>query len=628
MIGMTAHDSVALLDRNVSRRRFLSRAAMLLAIPSALGSWETLAGTSVAAAASSLSVTMIGDSLTAGSLPYQQAAFLAAGFSSGVVNGYGSRGIATKVTADPYTGLTAVDALRTKHGDTPYWVVALGTNDSGIYGSAKYADLIRRMMDAIGTGHRVMWVNIYLPTLPTRQANWNAALATVAAERDGEMVVYDWASIAAQHTGWLSSDRIHYTGTGYSQRSTAVAGVAWAMVPTTASVTATSDTTTTSASTRTAATRVTTTTPVATRVGDPAGFVPITPLRALDSRVGSQRWAAQEHRTVDLSAHMPAGATAVALDVAVVDPTADAYVTLVAAGSAAATGTPSVASVSGRRNRTIAGHAVVALSTAGAVDVYAHTATDVVLDVYGWYVDGGASLHTVTPQRVLDTRTLATAPAAGDTVTIDMPTVDGAVPVAAVVNIAATEIEAAGYVTAWPAGAERPLASVLNVTTDDVAIANLAQVALDGAGRMSVRSSAKAALVVDLVALYVDGNGGRRLQAIEPLRLLDTRDGTGGWSGALAAGQTIDVPAPLDGGSAAACVLGTVTATPAAASGWLSVWSGEGTWPGTASANLSTARNASNAVLTTTSSTAGTLTVSQGGGGGEHLVVDASAVFV
>lgn len=614
------------LDRPVSRRGFLSRAATLLTIPSALTAWEVIAGPTTAAAASSLSVTMIGDSLTAGSLPYQRAAFLAAGFSTAVVSGYGSRGIATKVTADPYTGLTAVEALRSANGDTPYWVVALGTNDSGIYGSAKYADLIRRMMDAIGPGHLVMWVNTYLPTMATRQGNWNAALATVAAEREGEMLVYDWASLAAQHSGWLSSDSIHYTGTGYAQRSTAVAGASWSMVPTTASASATSSAPSTDAATLTS-TRVATVAPTVTRVGGATGFVPVSPVRALDSRVGDRRWAAQEHRTVDLSGYAPTGARAVALDVAVVDPSSDAYVTLVTAGSAAAAGTPTVASVTGRTGRTVAGHAVVALSDAGAVDVYAHAATDLVLDVYGWYIDGGASLHTVTPQRLLDTRTLAEAPAAGTTLTIEMPTVDGAVPVAAIVNIAATDVAAAGFVTAWPAGGDRPLASVLNTAVEDVAVSNLAQVALDTQGRMSLRASSPAALVVDLVGLYLDDAAGRLLQPVEPLRLLDTRTAAGGWLGTLAADQTIDVPAPLDGAAPAAVVLGTLTATAADAAGYVSVWSGEGTWPGTASANLSTGRTVSNAVLATPAAT-GTLTVTQGGGGGEHLVLDVTAIFV
>ena len=618
--------STALLDRTVSRRRLLGRTAALLGAPAILAAWDTLAAP--AAGASGPAVTMIGDSLTAGSLPYQRAAFLAAGFSSAVVNGYGSRGIATKVSADPYTGLTAVPALRDAHGDTPYWVVALGTNDSGIYSSAKYADLIRRMMDAIGTGHQVMWVGIHLPTMATRQANWNTALATVAAERGGEMAVYDWSSLAAQHTSWLSSDSIHYTGTGYSQRSTAVAGAAWAMVPSTASAGAASTAEDAVATTpSTGAVAVATTTPTLTRVGSPAGFVPVAPVRALDSRIGGRRWNAGEHRSVDLSTLAPTGAVAVALDVAVVEPSSSSYVTLVAADATAATRAPQVATVTGRAGRTIAGHAIVPLSSAGEVDVYAHEATDVVLDVYGWYVDGGAGLHPVAPTRLLDTRTMADPPAAGEVVEVTVPAVDGAVPVAAVVNIAATDIVAAGFVTAWATGTERPLTSVLNTATSDEAIAGLAQVGLDPSGRMSVRSSSAAALVVDLLAVYLEGDGGRRLQPVEPLRVLDTRDGTGGWSGALASGQRIDVAAPLDEGAAATCLLGTVTSTAASADGHLCVWSGEGAMPGTASSNLSTSRVVSNAFLTTVSNE-GTLAISQGGGGGEHVVLDATAVFV
>ena len=37
------------------------------------------------------------------------------------------------------------------------------------------------MMEQIGVGHYVMWVNIYLPAKQLRQDNWNNALTTVAA---------------------------------------------------------------------------------------------------------------------------------------------------------------------------------------------------------------------------------------------------------------------------------------------------------------------------------------------------------------------------------------------------------------------------------------------------------------
>jgi lysophospholipase L1-like esterase len=166
---------------------------------------------------------MVGDSLTEGTSPYQAAAFAAVGWTASVVDGYWSRGIATKVAQDAHAGLTAVDAIRSRSGDTSTWVVALGTNDSGIYTPAQYLGLIQRMLDRIGSDHLVYWVDVYLPTMPARQQAWNDALAEAAATWSGRMVVIEWSTIASDHPEWLQSDHIHDVAAGYRARAAAVA---------------------------------------------------------------------------------------------------------------------------------------------------------------------------------------------------------------------------------------------------------------------------------------------------------------------------------------------------------------------------------------------------------------------
>ena len=64
-----------------------------------------------ASSTSTQRLLMVGDSLTVGSLPYQAGAFIDNGWTDIAINAYGSRGVKTKVSADPHTGLTAVDAL-------------------------------------------------------------------------------------------------------------------------------------------------------------------------------------------------------------------------------------------------------------------------------------------------------------------------------------------------------------------------------------------------------------------------------------------------------------------------------------------------------------------------------------
>jgi lysophospholipase L1-like esterase len=204
---------------------------LLGAADASAGSEPKSSGHSSSLRASATRVSVIGDSLTIGTMPYQSEAFANAGWGHSAIDAYGARGIRTKLKKDPYTGLTCVDAIRQTSGDSDLWVVALGTNDAVIYAKAKHAEVIGMMMDKIGSGHTVMWVNVYLPKTPHRQDNWNWALATVAKERGDEMFVFDWASLAEKNPKWIAKDLIHCTNRGYEQRASAIAQETGDFVP-------------------------------------------------------------------------------------------------------------------------------------------------------------------------------------------------------------------------------------------------------------------------------------------------------------------------------------------------------------------------------------------------------------
>jgi lysophospholipase L1-like esterase len=263
-----------------TRRQFVGGALAViggLPIIDALGAFTGGLDTANAATSTSTQrLLMVGDSLTVGSLPYQAAAFIDNGWTDMAVNAHGSRGIKTKVSADPYTGLTAVDALRAAHGDADLWVVALGTNDAGQYPASQYPDLIASMLNRIGADHLTMWVNTYMPTRARLQGSWNSALNEVAAQRPDELVVFDWAAYAAGHAGWLGADSIHYTSVGYKSRSSAVAA---ASTETSQQVSGSQ--------------RTTDNPPVVTTVSTPAGFQPVPPVRILDTR---SRWRRRTRR--------------------------------------------------------------------------------------------------------------------------------------------------------------------------------------------------------------------------------------------------------------------------------------------------------------------------------------------
>ena len=90
-------------------------------------------------------------------------------------------------------------------------------------------------------------------------------------------------------------------------------------------------------------------------------------------------------------------------------------------------------------------------------------------------------------------------------------------------------------------------------------------------GSICVLASAPVGIVVDLLGTFSTGAAGLRYQSASELRLLDTRDGLGGWLGPDDATQVLNV---LTGLPASAVAIGTVTAVQAQTDGYVTVWSG------------------------------------------------------
>ena len=219
-----------------SSHRQVLRAGFLAAVGS-FAAAELLGTTGVGASAAATSnatrVSVVGDSLTEGTMPYQAETLSYLGWGPAAIDAYKSRGIRTKMKGDPHTGLSAVDAIRLISGDSTLWVVALGTNDAGIYPADQHPALIREMLDQIGAGHYVLWVNVYLPGKLARQRSWNSALTTVAQERPDQLFVLDWATLAEENPKWLAKDKIHCSGSGYKNRASVIAQATKTLVPST-----------------------------------------------------------------------------------------------------------------------------------------------------------------------------------------------------------------------------------------------------------------------------------------------------------------------------------------------------------------------------------------------------------
>jgi len=129
-------------------------------------------------------------------------------------------------------------------------------------------------------------------------------------------------------------------------------------------------------------------------------------------------------------------------------------------------------------------------------------------------------------RRVLDTRTSATPLAGGSTRQIPIAGTNGvpADATAVVLSVVAVKPTAAGYLTAFPAGAARPVASSLNFAAGQV-ISNSVTVGLGPNGAVSLFNYAGSTNVVVDIAGWYGPSAATGLATVDPIRAVDTRPG-------------------------------------------------------------------------------------------------------
>ena len=151
------------------------------------------------------------------------------------------------------------------------------------------------------------------------------------------------------------------------------------------------------------------------------------------------------------------GTTAVALNVTAVDPGADGYVTVWPCAAAR----PLAASLNPAAGVTRPNLVNVQVGADGKVCFYSMSPTDLVVDMSAEYRPGtGSRYQPIAPTRVLDTRTLASAPHPGITAMIDAPGVVGLQ-----ANVTAVAASSAGFLTAYSCATD-PWPGTANVNFD------------------------------------------------------------------------------------------------------------------------------------------------------------------
>ena len=220
------------------------------------------------------------------------------------------------------------------------------------------------------------------------------------------------------------------------------------------------------------------------------------------------------------------------------------------------------------------------------------------------------------PVRILDTRNglggFTSPVGAGQSISVQIAGAGGVPkmtdpnpPSAVVLNVTVADATASSYLTVYPTGVTRPLASSLNFVAGQ-AVPNLVEVALGSDGKVAVYNFAGTVDVIFDVAGWVSTQGKTPTPAtaglyrpLVPGRLMDTRSSLGG-SPTLTAGQTVNLQVtgkqnvPATGVSA---VVLNVTATGPTVSGYLTVFPSGGAQPLASNVNFVPGQTVPNRVV-------------------------------
>ncbi len=260
----------------------------------------------------------------------------------------------------------------------------------------------------------------------------------------------------------------------------------------------------------------------------PAGqglYNPLVPARVLDTRDGTggvPMGPVGSGATVNLqvlgAGGVPTnGVSGVVLNVTVTGPTAASYLTVYPSDQSR----PIVSNLNFVGQETIPNRVIVKVSPIGTVSFYnALGSVHVIADVGGWFTDGtnpaaiGSTFTPLTPNRILDTRGSGFLVGVGNNGQFPPLSVqvagqggvpamtDPSQPSAVVANVTVTDTTAGSYLTAWPDGATRPVASDLNWIAGTT-IPNLVIVKLSSGGAIDVYNAAGcASVIIDVVGYY------------------------------------------------------------------------------------------------------------------------------
>ena len=359
-----------------------------------------------------------------------------------------------------------------------------------------------------------------------------------------------------------------------------------------------------------------------------ATFQPVEPFRLVDSRIGLglTRLAPGTVYRVSVGG---SDIAAVSANFTVTNPSNPGYLTVYNCTAKR----PTVSTLNFAPGQTVPNQAIVPLA-GGNLCVYSSAAaTDLVIDVNGYYraAPAGAGFVPITPSRRYDSRERGLLLRAGAELQLQVAGTAG-IPkgaTGAALNVTAIEPDRSGYLQVYPCGVDSTQAfSNVNFTSGEVR-PNSVVTAFDQQGRICIRSRADLHIVVDVTGYFEDG-AGLDFVALAPIRFFDSRstyptlnESTGGLR--VISGNVVRLKIAGQRGipETAKAVSVNLTATDSTGSGFLTAYPC-GTLPGTSNVNIMPFGAVANGAMVKLS-TGGDLCVYSLGT--THVIVDINGVW-
>ena len=537
-------------------------------------------------------VGLIGDSVLLGSADgfwgssYAGLPTALAGRDYGPISYVASQGM---TTFGKQGGLYWVDWWKANKFDPSLIVVNLGANHLGECSPAditRCSARINTLLDAIASAFPtaiVWWAKTNHETYgrgtgySPGMLGWNLALDAAAAARTN-LVVWDWPTALRTASPPIATDgsAVHpSSGVEYAKRTALMV----------ADIVATTSSTHSGSGAALPAPS-----------GDPLSFrvMPATAVYETTAS-GAAPLDAGVERVIDLSA-LPTDTRAVALGVTGWNATGGGFLTLYRCGDPR----PSTSNLNVQVGVTRAAQALVQVTDDLQLCAWSNVGLDLSLMIEGVFTTTtGDGFTPITPIRAGDTRN------ADRSLKLTAP-----VPHSHAVAVSLTIIGGAraGTATLFPCDASIPTTAHLPFRAGEV-VAVAAIVPVSGADTVCVFADTGSVLTADAPHIVLDvtgtfDTGGLRYQPVPATRLLDTRDGTGGWTGRPRRAQTLDVVAAPTGAGA---VSGTVTLIQPLGGGHVRGYACGAALPPTSAVNAQRGLVAANTITSAVSASTGSL---------------------